>query len=148
MSEITTPLTAETLAYILNGNEYTNEISHDIERQAKASGLVVVFGGSDDLIEFRGAIHDEAGAGDGTIVNVDEKGILSGFEKIEHEYDALKDFFAREGKTAAIKALWCREGGYSWTYETAIPHATFEIVEDKEPFCRGFVFALADIKPA
>lgn len=34
--------------------------------------------------------------------------------------------------------------GYSWIYQTDIPHATFEIVEGDDPYCRGIVFALAD----
>jgi hypothetical protein len=44
-----------------------------------------------------------------------------------------------------IKTIW-DEGGYSWQYETDIPHATFEIVEDGEKYCKGIVFNLADIK--
>jgi hypothetical protein len=48
-------------------------------------------------------------------------------------------------KTARkIEAVWA-EDGYSWTYRTDIPHATFEITEDGEPYCRGIVFALADL---
>jgi hypothetical protein len=41
--------------------------------------------------------------------------------------------------------LWAEEGDYSWTYATEIPHATFEVIEDDGPYCRGIVFALADV---
>ena len=43
-----------------------------------------------------------------------------------------------------MKAVWGEEG-YSWTYETAIPHATFEILEDEEKYCRGIVFDIKDL---
>jgi hypothetical protein len=33
----------------------------------------------------------------------------------------------------------------SWSYETDIPHATFDVLEDGEVYCRGIVFALADL---
>ena len=51
-------MTAAKLAEQLNGIEYPASISRDLEAQAKAAGLVIVFGASDDLMEFRGAIHD------------------------------------------------------------------------------------------
>jgi hypothetical protein len=38
-----------------------------------------------------------------------------------------------------IDAVWC-EGEYSWTYKTNIPHATFDIWEDGEKYCKGIVF--------
>ena len=43
-----------------------------------------------------------------------------------------------------ITAVWDTDG-YSWIYQTDIPHATFEIVEDGAPYCRGIIFALADV---
>ena len=41
-----------------------------------------------------------------------------------------------------IEALWDPGDGYSWRYATEIPHATFEIREDDQPYCQGIVFAL------
>lgn len=38
-----------------------------------------------------------------------------------------------------IDAIWC-EDGYSWTYHTNIPHATFNIYEGSETYCKGIVF--------
>jgi hypothetical protein len=51
-------------------------------------------------------------------------------------------------KAATIEALWCKENGYSWTYKTAIPHAAFDIMEDKLKYCRGIVIALKDLPRA
>lgn len=49
-------------------------------------------------------------------------------------------------RTATFRAVW--DGGVPWAYTVEFPHSTFEIKEDGEVYCRGFVFALADaIKP-
>lgn len=138
---------SKTLAAQLNGIEYPVRLSVNLQAEANAAGLVIVYGASDDLMEFRGAICDELGAYDGTTAYVDTEGLLPDREQIEED-DELKDFFARQPQAVAIHQLWCKEGDYSWTYETAIPHETFEIVEDGEPYCRGIVFALADAKAA
>ena len=142
-------MTKEELAKLLDGREYRCEITKQEEAKAKAAGLVVVFGGSDDLMEFRGAIDDEVGACDGGEAFVDAKGLLPLRESIDNDTE-LKDFFAREPVARKIEALWCKEGEYSWTYKTEIPHATFDIGDtydgETTPYCRGIVFALDDLK--
>jgi hypothetical protein len=47
----------------------------------------------------------------------------------------------KEATTDTIKALWDTEG-YSWVYETEMPHASFDIMEDGETYCRGIVVEL------
>jgi hypothetical protein len=138
---------AKTLAAKLDGREYTNEITREEEAQAKAAGLVVAFGASDDLLELRGAIHDETYPSDSIGARVDVKGIVPTFESVldDGDKDALRDYFRRENGGAVIRAVWAGEPGYSWIINTDVPHETFEIVEDGEPYCRGIVFALADI---
>lgn len=138
-------MTPTEFAELLAGATYRNVITKEQAELAKQHGLVVVYGQSDDLIEFRGAIHDEAGAYDGATAYVDGKGLLRERADIEDD-DELKDYFARQPHAKPIEALWCDEDGYSWTYGTDIPHATFEVTEDGEPYCRGIVFALADVK--
>ena len=61
-------LTIEQVAEQLNGNEYREEGSDQLWSDCKRHGIVVVFGASDDLMEFRGAIYDEASAYNGTTV--------------------------------------------------------------------------------
>jgi len=58
-------ITAEELAAKLNGREYGEEITDTEEIEAKKSGLVVIFGYSDDSAELRGAINDEIGCNGG-----------------------------------------------------------------------------------
>lgn len=124
-------MTREIAAKELDGCQYRNEGSNELFKAMKAEGLVAVFGASDDLMEFRGAINDEFGAWDGTCVWVNKSGHVS---DIMHEATG-----------EAISALWCEEEGYSWTFKTKIPHSTFDVFEDDEKYCRGIVFSLEDI---
>lgn len=140
-------MTKEELAAILTGREYRKEISKAEAAHAKAAGLVVVFGYSDDNAELMGAIDDEVSAYDGTILRVTPHGLLpewSAGDMID-ESDAEDYFRKKFAGYREIEACWASEGDYSWTFKTEIPHATFEIVEDGVPYCRGIVFALADV---
>jgi len=131
-------MTPKEAAAQLNGNQYREEGSKELFQTMKANRLVAVFGGSDDLIEMRGAINDEVGAYDGGFAYVTPSGLLEnecGNERCPH--------FTKLKKTAAeIEALWCAEEDISWTYRTDIPHETFLIMEDDETYCRGLVFSL------
>lgn len=134
---------AKELAALLNGREYGEVITKPEADQAKRHGLVVVYGASDDLMEFEGAIYDELSAYNGTTAYLTSAGLL---ENDRHN-DECPHFAKQKQSAATIEALWAKEGDYSWTFKTDIPHETFEIVEDGEPYCRGIVFALADVKP-
>ncbi|PPK77514.1 hypothetical protein BXY41_11653 [Lacrimispora xylanisolvens] len=125
------------LAQLINGREYGYEIFRDVRRAAIDAGLVIVSGASDDLIEFDGAIYDEGGCFDGGKVFFDRTGVSQdGLELANY-----------------IEALWCDKAALdengnmiTWTYKTDIPHETFMIYENEEPYCRGIVFDLADVK--
>lgn len=117
----------------LNGREYGFEMTLEEIDEAKGLGYVVVFGYSDDCMELRGAIHDEAGCWNGGKILLDKDGILE-----ECECDC-KHYQNAKSKAKIIEAVWNKEG-YSWTYKTDIPHHAFEILEDGEKYCRGIVF--------
>ena len=138
---------AKELAAKLNGREYWHEITDEEVRQAKEAGLVVVFGASDDLIEFRGAIRSEGDCYDGREVLIDAKGVLPSWDSASESEESAQEYFERKPKARMIKALFAKEGSYTWTYCTVIPHEKFEIVEDGEPYCRGIVFNIGDIPP-
>jgi hypothetical protein len=97
----------------LNGRNYLYEMTEEEEAEAKALGFIVVFGYSDDNAEFRGAYDEEIGCWDGGRVY--------------------------EDGDKYIDAVWC-EGEYSWTFKTNIPHATFDIFDEGEKYCKGIVF--------
>lgn len=141
-------LTKEELAARLNGREYREEMTTAEEVEAKESGLVVVFGASDDLIEFRGAICDEDGAGSEGSTLLSQAGLLG-----DHDDNcscAWCGWLAAAKACAEIYCIWNTDN-YSWQYNTTIPHATFDILEDTGPgkppekYCRGIVFELASL---
>lgn len=133
-------LTKEELAARLTGRPYGDEITRFEEDIATESGLVVVFGYSDDNMEICGALgSDEFGCYNGGEFIVTKKGVFDA-EGWGTETDMA------DGPTGwKLDALWCKEPGYSFTYKTVIPHATFEITENGEPYCRGIVFSIADL---
>ena len=139
----------EKFAAMLNGREYRNEITKDEAAQAKAAGLVVVYGASDDLMEFAGALYDEVGVYGGGMALVDAKGVLDRDQIEDDDDEAIAEFVARSKTAQSIEALWndsvSDASVPAWTYMTDIPHATFDVMDDGELYCRGIVFALADL---
>lgn len=126
----------------LNGIQYGEEgkiLTLEYCKELRREGIVVVRGYSDDLVEFDGAISDELGADDhylnskGVIRNECEDDCCPYFEKIRKEAKYY------------IKPLWCETPEYAWTYDTNVPHATFDIMEDEDKYCRGIVFRLPDL---
>lgn len=125
------------LARLIDGREYGCEPFRDIQQVAKEAGLVIVSGISDYLMEFDGAICDEGGCFDGGKVFFDRTGVSQDGDE----------------RANCIEALWCDESALDengnvipWTYKTDIPHETFMIYENGQPYCRGIVFDLADVK--
>lgn len=105
----------------LQNCEYRFELSKEAETVAKENRLVVVYGVSDDLCEFQGAIDEEFDCYDGgTITPCDYPSI-------------------------SIETVWNDDNGYSWSYKTDIPHEEFDILEDNDKYCRGIVFCLDDV---
>lgn len=128
------------IAAILDGMEYGEDIKEQDIQYAKVNGAVIVFGASDDLMEFRGAIYDEIGCFDGGSAYLDKNGL------VQNKCDNEDCPYFREKLLHAkiVKAIWNSEG-YSWMYKTDIPHETFEILEEGEKYCRGIVFLMEDL---
>ena len=87
-----------------------------------------------------GAIDDELGAWDGTWIYLTSAGLL----RNPCPSPECPFHLAEKKKAAILKAIWDQDG-YSWLYEAPFPHETFEITDDDEKYCRGIVFALADV---
>lgn len=132
-------MTKEELAQQLNGREYGNEITKELKRAAQENGLVVVFGYSDDCIEFRGAMEDEAGCYNGTTIYFTKNCHI-----IENDHYDVLEQYGFDKQLYEIEAIWNKDG-YSWVYETVIPHTVFDILEDGEKYCRGIVFSKYDL---
>ena len=129
-------MTVKEYAEMLNGREYGYpQFTKDEIQIAKENGFVIGYGASDDLMEFEGAIYDEAGCFDGGMIYLCESGVV--------DYCSYK----------CIEAVWCDkertdENGnvITWTYKTDIPHETFMIYEDGEPYCEAIVFSIDDVR--
>ena len=142
-------MTASTLASQLNGREIGSEITRYEECIAKDSRLLVVFGYSDDGAEIRGICHDEVGA-PGLICIASDGTLLPAIKP--DEVDVLKRHgvygkaLANRSGALNIESAWCADkNGPAWTYKTAAPHSTFDIMEDGEVWCRGIVVQFGDL---
>lgn len=126
----TNKMTKDELASKLNGNNRREEISKQLEAIAKENSLLVLFGASDDCLEFRGAIYDETGAYNGTTVWLTKNGNIR-----------------RKAKKSRvkIKSIWCPDETYSWHIVPECDYTPFEIFEDGEPYCRGAVVDLKQV---
>lgn len=151
---MTDETTTKIIAKALNGLEYPFRYPNDLNDLAKASGIVIAYGMSDDLLQFNGAIYDELGAWRGREVLVCADCVLPDFDNIEHTESECQRYFSLKPHARKIKAVWCptKDGEEkpwaSWSIETQIPHETFDVMEDGELFCRGIVFYLTDIERA
>jgi|APCry1669189000_1035189.scaffolds.fasta_scaffold12894_8 hypothetical protein len=135
------------LAEKLNGREYGEEISREEERLVKESNLLVIFGASDDLLELRGIISDEAGCFGGGSFLIDSKGIIPSWENVcRDDEESVRLYFMRKPAAKSIKAIWCHDG-VPWRYETDIPHLTFNVMEGLEIYCIGMVIHRDDLTP-
>jgi len=149
-------VTPASIAALLHGVEYSRDVvSHEIADQAKAAGILIVYGASDDLIEFDGAWSDEAGAGENTEVMIDATGVLPSWETVKDEDDEEQaaEWHVRKRGARIITTLWGPKDDAgneyaSWAYKTDIPHSTFDVMEDGELYCRGIVLAVADLAKA
>ncbi|WP_222946299.1 hypothetical protein [Paraburkholderia sp. UCT31] len=95
-------MNAKELAQQLNDCAYPCRPPKALIEQAKAAGLVIVFGYSDDVMEFRGAIDDQLDSYDGTTAYLDSKGLLQndcGDHRCPH-FQRLKE------QAVTIDALW------------------------------------------
>jgi hypothetical protein len=140
-------MNAQQMAEQLTGRTYPLRITKEEAAQAKAAGLVIVYGASDDLMEFEGAINEELGAYDGTTARVSPLGLLKAWEDVEGDEETFEAYFKQKAAGfKEIEAVWSHEDmpDTSWRYKTDIPHAVFDVMEDGDIYCRGIVFALAD----
>lgn len=132
-------MTRDEFAAMLNGRQYRNEMTRDEERMAYVSGLLVVFGASDDLTEFSGVIADEAGAWDGHThyIKHGEKGFYLAAQEDDGTCGGVP-----------IEAVWSpNDPDASWLIKPSVPFASFDIMEDDDLYCRGAVIDAADLLP-
>lgn len=126
------PMTKEELAEILNDREYGYEITSWEEKIAHDNGLVVIFGASDDIVEFRGVLNDEIDANEGCHFKLNKELKI----KVGDKY---------KGHHRSIQAVWCPNDEMSWGFVTTIPHSTFTTWDADEVFCKGIIINVAEL---
>ena len=65
--------------------------------------------------------------------------------------EVCRRYFERRQNARAIEAVWNdggEDGCCGWILKTDIPHESFMIVEEGEPFSRGIVFSLSSLTHA
>jgi len=134
-------MTIKEFANMLDGREYMHEITPEEEALAKELGFVVVYGYSDDNVEFSGAIRDEVGCYGNTTILLKDGEIL---QTNGDECERCKLWQKYVDKCKKINTLWCK-GEFAWMYETDMPHETFTILDDGEKFCQGIVFDVKEV---
>ena len=137
-------LTAKQLAAALNEREYPVEISQYLEDSARESGLVIVYGASDDLTEFCGAIYNERDAYNGATHLIERTGLHE--IKCDLGPDCPNYHEPTASEAVPLKAVWHDDDGPSWTFEFPVQHETFQIIEDDQVYCVGIVFAMDDVR--
>lgn len=135
-------MNAKELAQLLDGSTYSQMANRHLAKEIEASGLVVAYGFSDDLLEFEGAISDEVGAYGGALVHIKDGAIVKGPDGCNRPDDCP---FIKELLDAAqtIEATYNSKFLPCWTIKTDIPHETFNIYEepgDSGAFSVGIVF--------
>lgn len=121
----------EELAALLNGRCISLVITPKEAKEAENDGLVIVYGASDDLLEFEGAINEEIGAYGGVDCYITKKG------KVKSKY--------KEGRHELNATRVNQQDKCFWRIVTTIPHTIFSIWEDGELFCDGIVFSMCDL---
>ena len=157
--------TIEDLAKLLDGNEYRDELDNeyniDVEDICRKNKWVIVFGASDDLIEFRGFIDDEDGAWDGALMKLVKPGDFymededAETYKKSNEYkfvpiseSELKDIQNnRYQNTCVVEMLWDpKDSDASWQVNIKdVPFAKFNIMEDGELYCEAAIVDLSKL---
>jgi len=142
-------MSKESFAATLNGREYGDEITEAEETMAFANGLLVVFGYSDDNVELRGAVRDEIGMYDGGRFSMTSEGavMLLLEDMAPTEKEEAREYFRKDAlPRISVDCVWSPsdEPSLSWRYSTTAPHATFDVMEDGEVYCRGIVIDLKE----
>ena len=169
MDEIATNIKPETintiedLAKLLDGNEYRDELYNEygmnIYDICEKNKWVIVYGASDDLIEFEGVISGEDGAWDGTLCKFVKPGDFYLEDEDDETYKKAKDYkFVRINQdelnelknnnykdTCVVEMLWDPEEiDASWQVNIkGAPFAKFNIMEDEDVYCEAAIIDLS-----
>ena len=142
----------EELAQLLDGIQNGAEMNDYEQIQARKNRLLVCFVVSDDFLRLRGIMYKDVVVyeKDTKYLYIGEDGDLTCIS--QKEIEEIKMFLEDYNlgfilPKIPIKIQWSpKELDCSWLITTNIPHATFDIYDDGELYCRGIVLELTDIE--
>jgi len=144
----------EKIQKLCDGIEYSRDIPKEVEALAKENGIIVIVGGSDDLMYCYGA--------DSYLTDQVEHGVGEGEDLTIYEYDKS---LRKEAKQLGLKIWWCGEikssgerkpkystaesGGFSYSVNPDIEHLEFKVLEDagtdyEDVYCTGIIIKLPE----
>ena len=148
-------ITLKEFAAMLNGRDCQPNLTPDERLLAEQRGFVVVYGDSDDRVEFDGAITAEGYTNPLTKDRPAGVLVLSEAGKLLDEDSDLYAEYVRENRNV-INVFYCSKDGLNWAFESDIPHETFltcdggyneEYADFDEGFARCIVFEVSALKP-
>ena len=138
----------------LNDCEYGDELSNEDKELLEKDGIVAVFGYSDDNIELEGAMYDELPAYDEETYYWFGKYFVSNdrinefLNYVDDDFYAFKPLieplFEKNSERSYITSKPGKDCQFE--YETNIPCEWFNVMEDGNLYCKGFVFNKNDLK--
>lgn len=143
----------EQIKEICNGIPYTRVIPFEAEKLAKENGVVVIVGGSDDLMYCYGA--------DSFLTSYCEHS--EGWDGCDLSLHASYGQLRREAKQLGLKIFWCgkikrtgetidgydtkKSGAFSYKVADGIEYSDFLVMEDEgsdEVYCTGIIIKLPE----
>jgi hypothetical protein len=135
---------------ICDGIQYSRDVPEDAKKLAKENNIIIIVGGSDDLMYCYGAKsyladNQEHGYGwDGEDLTT-----IKGEKKLK-----------KEAKQLGLKIWWCGEiadkglkiegysttksGAFSYSVNDDIESLNFKVMEDEDVYCTGIIIQLPD----
>ena len=147
-------ITLKEFAAMLHGRDCQPNLTPDELLLAEQKGFVVVYGDSDDRVEFVGAITAEGYTN--PLAKDCPAGVLALSEDgrlLDDESDLYAEYI-KENRNV-INVFYCSKDGLNWVFETEIPHETFltydggydeEYADLDDGFARCIVFEASALK--
>ena len=165
-------MTVQEWAAMLDGRDFRDDTveiggskyppSNDEEIRAAQDGVVIVYGYSDDLIEFRGAIHDEESGArpvgvkrytDAPYYRVVRQDCTCCDGECQgnpcEECGCVNDWATESVGAKLITAVQGKDM-IEWQFETSMRHSKFRLIDSRDTgsgwtFCVGIVFSVEEL---
>lgn len=122
-------ITAKELQVKMHGGQYYDTASKYADIADK-SGLIIIEGASDDLVNCFGVIGGSLEVGHGSHFYVSSQGYIA----------TRNRKFEDSNRVNVIQG-----GDFYWSYKSKIPHLTFDTYECGKPWCRGLIIDIKDL---